>query len=99
MFFFRKFYRHKNKDFVQSEYLEFLLKNNLIIEGIKGGLVIGNSHDDNGINFIRAYNDYEYYVSHEIEGFEYLMGVYPTNSHLSKLEKINNYCPDIPFLD
>ena len=58
--------------FVFPEFVAFLFKNNLLVNPIEGGLVLGPSHDEGGIQMIRKH-DNEYVWVGEMKGYEYLI--------------------------
>jgi hypothetical protein len=83
------FYWRGSERFVFPEFVSFLYKNDLLVNPIEGGLVLGPSHDDNGIQMIRKQGD-EYLWIAEMEGYEYLVNPFATDRHHGRLEKINS---------
>lgn len=70
--------------------LHFLISNNLIIEGVKGGLIIGPSHLEGGISIIMNDSKNDFYTILEVEGWEYLLNPFSTDKNLEELENINS---------
>ncbi|WP_416867171.1 MAG: hypothetical protein ACMVP2_06945 [Imperialibacter sp.] len=54
-----------------------------------GALVLGNSHADGGIQLLQPYKK-EFYVSGEMEGYEYLSNPFYKNSYIQKASSINS---------
>lgn len=70
-----------NQIFLQSE-IDLLIQNDLLVDAVNGGLIIGPSHDKNGINFILKDRDV-YRLKGNVEGFEYIL---PGNNYRGLLK-------------
>lgn len=69
----------------------------LIYNGLKGGLVLGQSHKDGGIHFLQeSAEDRLRYVG-EMEGWEYLTSPIINKDKEKQFEDINNTHPHIDF--
>ncbi|WP_318344076.1 hypothetical protein [Flagellimonas baculiformis] len=68
----------------------------VIFSGEKGGLVLGNSHNDGGIHLLQLDIDKNImkYVG-EMEGFEYLSSPLKSEKHLNELSELNNLTTEI----
>lgn len=77
------------KKIVKQEILDLYLKNNLIVDGAKGGLICGRSHKEGGIYVIHLNSDQDCELTFEIEGFEYLVNPFGSESNLTLLTSIN----------
>lgn len=72
-----------------EEFNQFVLLGG-IVDGTKGGLLIGNSHLDGGIYVIRQYkNEQLYEFIAELEGWEYIICPQATLNYKVYLETIN----------
>jgi hypothetical protein len=70
--------------------LKPIVEGNGIVNGTKGGLILGNHHNEGGIKVIRQYNNEELYeVIAEIEGWEYVLSPLTTIKELEYLKKLN----------
>ena len=70
--------------------LKPIVEADCLLDGTKGGLILGNSHLDGGINVITQYQNYELYeVIAEVEGWEFIMSPHATAKHLEYIKKIN----------
>jgi len=68
----------------------------IVFNGEKGGLVLGNSHDDGGIHLLQL--DIEKNIikyAGEMEGFEYLSSPLKSELHSNDLVRINNLVSEI----
>ncbi|NPD47326.1 MULTISPECIES: hypothetical protein [unclassified Lentimicrobium] len=74
---------------IEPEVLSFLLKNDLIVDGASGGIVLGDSHDEGGIFVIHLTEEGECKLTYELEGFEFLMNPFGTEEYLRELLNIN----------
>lgn len=64
---------------------------NGIVNGILGGLVLGNSHVDGGIKVIRQYREEKLYeIIAELEGWEYVLNPATTQKELDHLNQLNS---------
>ena len=80
---------HYYKQFFSIEKIEELKSKDLIVSGDKGGLLIGNSHAEEGIKMLfKRNNGYE--LLGEIEGDEYILNWESSIIHRKRLLKINN---------
>lgn len=61
-----------------------------IVDATKGGLLLGNSHTEDGIKMIRENSDGEYEVIGEVEGWEYMLSPFATEKYRSELVAIND---------
>jgi len=84
------FITHKGKNFLTETGTKFYLENNLIIDGASGGLVIGNSHDDDGVKLIHLDEENKLQINYEIEGFEFLLNPFASDSASEEVHKIND---------
>lgn len=69
--------------FLSNQLFELLLNDNRIIDAQKGGLVLGNSHAQGGIQMIQK-DSHGYRIVGEMEGYEYLIN--PTSLKKCNLE-------------
>jgi hypothetical protein len=71
--------------------LEPLVQAKKIVDGTRGGLILGNLHSEGGIKVIRQYQNEELYeVIAEFEGWEYILNPYATYKECELLTKINS---------
>lgn len=71
--------------------LKPIVEVNGIVDGTKGGLILGNYHSEGGIKVIKQYqNDELYEVVAEFEGWEYILSPFTTNKELEYLTKLNS---------
>ncbi|MCX6218377.1 hypothetical protein [Spirosoma sp.] len=91
------FYWREGKRIVRSEFMHFLFHHKLIVNAAEGGLVLGPSHDDGGIQLI-AQLDNEYIWRGEMEGYEYLVNPIGTDKYHQELTNINTSNPPNIFL-
>lgn len=63
---------HYFKELLTNEYVDKLLSEGNIIDGRKGGLLLGDSHDCGGIKFLYKFPE-GYRVFGEVEGFEFII--------------------------
>lgn len=82
-------YMVDSRPFLKFEFLAYLLHNNLIVEGVDGGLILGNFHSEGGIPVIRNSHENEYEIIAEVEGYEYFMNPFLTHEELNIVENIN----------
>lgn len=61
-----------------------------VIDGSKGGLLLGNYHIDGGIKVIREYDKNHYEVVAELEGWEFILCAEATYWDVEYLHSINN---------
>lgn len=78
-----------SKPFLKLEFLRYLLHKNLIVEGVQGGLILGNFHSEGGIPVIQNRHVNEYEIIAEVEGCEYFMNPFLTREELNEVENIN----------
>ena len=78
-----------SRPFLKLEFLAYLLHNNLIVEGVEGGLILGNFHSEGGIPVIQNSHGNEYEIIAEVEGYEYLMNPFLTSEELNIVDNIN----------
>ena len=63
---------HYFKELLTNEYIDKLITEGNIIDGRKGGLLLGDSHDCGGIKFLYKFPE-GYRVFGEVEGFEFIV--------------------------
>ena len=62
-----------------------------IIDGSKGGLILGNSHLNSGVKIIAQYkNEKLYEIIAEVEGWEFIMSPKATAENLEYLKMMNS---------
>ncbi|TMM29655.1 hypothetical protein FDT66_11115 [Polaribacter aestuariivivens] len=71
----RNYYSEPFLEFTIEEF-DILKKKNLVFDGTKGGLILGNSHLNGGIHLINFTNNQTVKYFGEIEGWEYLTSPY-----------------------
>lgn len=69
-----------------------LIKKGHIIDGRKGGLILGQSHEAGGI-YVYQFNEDHFIWDAEIEGNEYYVNRYSFESNEVKVREINEYYP------
>jgi len=80
------------REFFSSETFEELLQCKMIIDARKGGLVIGRTHDDGGIEMIAKIdkeNKYQYCSC--LEGGEYILRHEAYWKYKQRIDEINSY--------
>ncbi|GAB4043015.1 hypothetical protein [Spirosoma litoris] len=90
------FYWRGSKRYIYSEYIQYLVKNKLIVYPLEGGLVLGPSHDEGGIQII-GIEDREFVWLGEMEGLEYLFNAVCSSTVNEKLRAINSDQPGHHF--
>ena len=85
--------KRNNLTFISQS--QFILLNNqgLVINGLNGGLLLGNSHSENGIKLIRVSGKGYKFIA-EAEGWEYLVNSKASQFHKNELEEINRFYQD-----
>ncbi|GAB3997721.1 hypothetical protein GCM10028807_43470 [Spirosoma daeguense] len=86
------FYERGNQRFVNLEFVKFLADNDLILESPRGGLLLGPSHEEGGIQVI-AFANKECFWIDQYQGWEYLMNPFATQSNQEELQQINTSSP------
>src|SRR5215216_2684459 len=84
------FYLHQ---FYTSEEMNFFRDNDMFIENISGGLLLGPSHNDGGIKLFEKYGS-GCRVIGEAEGFEYVINYQGAYNGSEAYDVINNYDRD-----
>lgn len=75
--------------FVFPEHIHYMERQNLVADPQNGGLVLGPSHDDGGIQIFCKHGD-EYKWIGEMEGYEYLVSTYSTHKYHEKIKAVND---------
>ncbi|WP_254413334.1 hypothetical protein [Dyadobacter diqingensis] len=75
---------------ITIEQFNELSKANIILDGRKGGLIIGNSHKKGGIMMISASGLDFFCLVGEMEGFEFLLCHEATEKYLNEILEINS---------
>ena len=78
-----------NGIFIKKKYVDEFLKEGLMVNGTYGGLVIGNSHENNGVMIVRITSLGRALIANEMEGLEYLFSPKATSLHIDKLKQLN----------
>lgn len=76
-------------DLLENNFIKNLVLNNEFIDARFGGLILGNSHIDGGINFVFETPE-GYRLMGEIEGDEYILSNQATIDNQNRLMEINN---------
>lgn len=78
-----------------KETVALLYNNGMIVNGVRGGLVLGDRHSDltEGIPMLLIDNG-RFYVIGKMEGGEYLVNSIATSKKFDRLEEINNFFQD-----
>jgi hypothetical protein len=84
-----RIYYFEGRPFLHHDFLKFLFHNDMIVEGIRGGLILGNFHSEGGILTIMATRPNEYEIIVEVEAYEYMMNTFLTSGEMQIVEKIN----------
>lgn len=71
------------------EFVQDLYSRGMITEVIKGGLVLGDRHSEEGIKIMQITGDTVYCVG-EMEGGEYIINCFATEEHLDRIIQIND---------
>jgi hypothetical protein len=61
----------------------------MIVEGVRGGLVLGNFHSEGGIPTIMKTRPNEYEIIAEVEAYEYMMNTFLTSEETKIVKKLN----------
>ncbi|HMS42813.1 MAG TPA: hypothetical protein PKE69_21470 [Pyrinomonadaceae bacterium] len=61
----------------------------MIVEGVRGGLILGNFHSEGGIPTIMATRPNEYEIIAEVEAYEYMMNTFLTSDETEIVKKLN----------
>ncbi|MBS1649981.1 MAG: hypothetical protein JSR09_09785 [Bacteroidetes bacterium] len=75
------------------DHIDKLYKDNSIIDARQGGLLLGPSHDDDGVYFLFEYQD-GFRLYGEAEGFEYIINRDSAARHRNLVGQINNHDRD-----
>jgi hypothetical protein len=86
---------HDNQFFCFEE-IEKYKSLGLTVDGTKGGLLLGNSHENGGIQMLFKYSD-GYRLRGEVEGKEYLVNSEASKLFASELRYISNIKRDEPI--
>lgn len=85
------FHKNGGNDFEISKSTFYeMKKEGLIIDGTKGGLLLGNFHENGGILVVREYTDKVLLVA-EIEAYEYVLNSKSSEIEFAEIEEINNF--------
>ena len=76
--------------------VEIFIEKGLAIDGIEGGLLLGNDHKYDGIPMLMKFKD-GYRIIGEVEGGEYLINPASTIKFNEELLDINNFERDLGF--
>lgn len=82
-----------DKFVLTSDELRVLDYNNHLFDATKGGLVLGNLHEQGGVGMLRMLNDNEYFFFSEMEGWEYITAPIKSKSLIRQFENINTSHP------
>jgi hypothetical protein len=84
------FRRNNQVDYEISKATFYKMRNKgLVIDGTKGGLIVGPSHEEGGVLVVREYLD-KILVVAELEGYEYFINAKASKQYYSEIEKINS---------
>lgn len=83
-------YQENGSYFFDDGGMNYVVSHNLIVDGKRGGIVLGNSHEDGGVKVIGFTNKKRIFISAEIEGFEFFVNCKSSKVHKARLEEINN---------
>jgi hypothetical protein len=76
--------------FFTPEEIEGFKRLNFLIDGSRGGMLVGNYHSNGGIPVLKKCDDAEMYeVSSVFEGWEYLLCPIAMENHIEYLTQIN----------
>lgn len=81
--------------FLRFEFVKFIFDNNLILDTSPGGLLIGPSHKEDGIQVIDIVGD-EFCWFAEFEGWEYIVNPFGSTEYHNELETINLLTEELP---
>ncbi|AEI46901.1 hypothetical protein [Runella slithyformis] len=84
-----EYYERDGINFLTANAVAYLMEQKLIVEAPKGGLILGPSHNEGGVNVFRWEND-EFPIVAEFEGWEYLANPFFTAQYSQQLEAINS---------
>ncbi len=84
-----RIYYVEGRPFLRHDFLKFLLHNDMIVEGVRGGLILGNFHSEGGIPTIMATRPNEYEIIAEVEAYEYMMNTFLTSDETEIVKKLN----------
>ena len=76
--------------FFSFDEVEEFLEKGIAIDSIKGGFILGNAHEDEGIPVLRRYKD-GYRLMAEFEGEEFLLNPASTKMFMKDFERLNNF--------
>ncbi|CAM2968164.1 hypothetical protein SAMN05444143_10168 [Flavobacterium succinicans] len=91
----KSIYHYYQQHFTFDQVDEFY-KDDAIIDGKNGGLLLGPSHDDGGIYFLFEYQD-GFRLYGEVEGYEYIINRDICNRYRDFVSRINNRDRDLSF--
>lgn len=82
----------KKKGFIQftRDHFYSLLDRNMIVDGRCRGLILGRSHEEDGIYTICGDNN-SFLTNSSVEGGEYILNKQASETHRKELETINEY--------
>ena len=82
--------KHFYKELLSEEFIQNLIKKEEFIDARRGGLVLGNSHDNGGVIFLYQFPE-GFRVFGELEGYEYVLPREITQKNQKLIRKINNH--------
>jgi len=83
-------YKEKGNHFFDDYGMDYILSQNLLVDGKRGGGILGNSHENGGVKVVGLTNRERILISVEVEGFEFFMNCKSSNLHRDRLEEINS---------
>jgi hypothetical protein len=76
---------------ISIEHFNTLYQVGIILDGRKGGIIIGNSHRKGGIQLICSTGPETIVHAAEIEGFEFLLSAEATERYHDEIQEINSH--------
>jgi len=84
-----------DRPWIDTWLIDMLSVQNYIVNGGFGGFIVGPSHEQGGINFIRGPFEKGYLVCGNMEGFEFIMNHGSSEKYRDRIFEINDLMDDL----
>lgn len=85
--------KHFYKELLSEDFVQNLIRKEEFVDARRGGLVLGNSHDNGGVFFLYQFPE-GFRVFGELEGYEYILPREITQENQELIGEINNHDRD-----
>lgn len=85
-----KTYQRNNNSYMVSEYYQYLLQNDLIVDGSAGGLIQCPTPISGGIQLIQMNRDAEVFMAQKVEAWHFLINAFASSQYENEIKEL---CP------